>query len=94
MGFTVFVIFIFSGKVISSAESLFHDGKYGADETFEPVFDPCDKFNLTDEALGVCVNATNKACMYDYCVTKNDQIAADTLKQDKDFQQDQEVRCK
>ena len=76
----------------SQTESLFRDGAYGVDETFEPEFDPCETFNLTTEALSVCKNATNKACMYDYCVTRNDQIAADTLQQDQTFQQDQLIR--
>ena len=76
----------------SQTESLFHDGRYGVNETFEPEFDPCETFNLTTEALSVCKNATNKACMYDYCVTRNDQIAANTLQQDQTFQQDQLIR--
>ena len=80
------------GNVSSQTESLFHDGAYGVNETFEPEFDPCETFNLTTEALSVCKNATNKACMYDYCVTRNDQIAADTLQQDQTFQQDQLIR--
>ena len=76
----------------SQNESLFHDQAYGTNETFEPEFGPCDTFNLTTEALSVCKNATNKACMYDYCVTRNDQIAADTLQKDQSFQQDQLIR--
>ena len=79
---------------MSLQESLFRDQACGVDETFEPEFDPCETFNLKTEALGVCKNATNRACMYDYCVTRNDQIAADTLQKDQSFQQDQLIRGK
>ena len=76
----------------SEEESLFHDQAYGVNVTFEPEFDPCETFSLTTEALGVCKNATYRACMYDYCVTRNDQIAAVTLQKDQSFQQDQLIR--
>ena len=76
----------------SEEQSLFHDQAYGVNVTFEPEFDPCETFSLTTEALGVCKNATYKACMYDYCVTRNDQIAAVTLQKDQSFQQDQLIR--
>ena len=76
----------------SQNESLFHDQAYGVNETFEPEFNPCETFSLTAEALSVCKNETNQACMYDYCVTRNDQIASDTLNQEQTFQHNQLIR--
>ena len=72
---------------------MFHDNIYGTDTSFMPEFDPCDKFNLTTEAELVCENATNKECMYDYCVTRNQMLAEDTLLKDQTFRAEQLVRC-